>query len=116
MIISTAVGDQNLGDLALSFKPPKWVRNIVSKVTNSGTVKVSVPTDAGPVEVNRDSVQRAIEALKNARIAVNAGGAPPAPGPIAQAQDFVSSQVPGGWLTVGAVALLGVFMLSRRGR
>lgn len=118
MIISTAPEAQGLNGLGLSLKPPKWLRNTVNAVVNSGAVKVTVPTASGPVEVNRDSVQAAADALRNARVQINAGGGPKPTGTVDQVQDFVQANVPGGWLTVlgGGLALVLLFqaMGSRR--
>ena len=114
MIIWTTPDALGLGSLDLSLKPPKWLRTIASTVASSGAVKVTVPTASGPIEVNRDTLNAAIEALKNTRVAVNAGGGPRTQPPMEQVQDFVQSRVPGGWFTVLGVGLAGVVFLATR--
>lgn len=110
MMISTEQSSTGLDGLGFSLKPPKWLRNAVSTVVNSGVAKVTVPTASGPVEVNKDSIQAAADLLRNAKLTVNPGAKPSTPAD--QAQDFVQSNIPGGWLTIMGVGLVGVVLLT----
>jgi hypothetical protein len=104
-----------LGELGLSLKPPKWLRNAAKVVTGS-KVNVSVPTGAGPVNVDVTKpglVQSIAEKLRNAKVTITTGS--PNPDQPGGMTEYVEQKLPGGWLTVGAgaVALLLVMNLAR---
>jgi hypothetical protein len=86
--------------LGLSLKPPAWLRTAVSEIV-SGT-KVAVPSVTIPLP---------------------GGGSitTPSTKPTVQQQaELVVANVPGGWLTIAAVAVGAIFilprLLGRRGR
>jgi S1-C subfamily serine protease len=103
----------------LGFTMPSWLTSIVGKVVKGTTV--TIPTPAGNVVVDLNdpnSVAAAYKMLTGAKISTNLGPKPASP--ISQFNTAVESNVPGGWLTVAAVAGLAVFvlpkLLGRRGR
>lgn len=105
---------ENLQGLGFSLKPPAWLRSLGSKVVSAikSNVRVSVPTPAGTITVDPndpDSLRRAQEILRGARVEVGA----PAPSPAQQAASMVES-IPGGWLTVAAIGT-GLMWLATRG-
>jgi len=100
--------------LGFSLKPPKWLRNAVKSVLPGVSVQASVPTPAGPVVVDSadpDSGRRVLDALKNTRVTVGRRQ----PSVVDEISQQVQDSVPGGWLTIGAVALGGIVLLTRRG-
>lgn len=107
--------DGAVGELALSLKPPKWLRNIGATVARAVGVSATVPTPAGPVTVDtRDP--GTFQDLRNAvaRTSVTVGPREtPSPG------DLIQQQLPGGYFTVGLGLLaLGALALAatRKGR
>jgi hypothetical protein len=107
-----------LNGLGLSLKPPDWLTKIVGAVIKSTTV--TVPTPAGNVIVDLSdpaSIAAAQKILTGTKVSTTVGTKPTTP--MAQVNAAVES-VPGGWLTVAAVAagafLLLTRMMGRRGR
>ena len=100
--------------LGLSLKPPKWLRTLVKSALPGVSVQASVPTPAGPVVVDSadpDSGRRLLDALKNTRVTVRRRQ----PSVVDEISQQVQDSVPGGWLTIGAVALGGIMLFTRRG-
>jgi hypothetical protein len=103
----------------LGFSLPSWMTSIVGKVVKGTTV--TIPTPAGNVTVDLNdpnSVAAAYKMLTGAKISTNLGPKPA--NPVDRFNTAVESNVPGGWLTVAAVAGLAVLVLpklmGRRGR
>lgn len=107
---------EGVGELALSLKPPKWLRNSVGSLLKGNKVSATVATPAGPVVVDasKESVQRVQDLITNAvrNTTITVGPREAAATPVDQARDFVETKVPGGWLTVGAGAL-ALFAIAR---
>ena len=108
--------------------------NFLTDIWNSATKNVSInatiPTPLGPVNFNpldragttaqANAVANAVRnAVRNAHVSVNASASAsraPAPSdPVAQVHDFVSTNIPGGWLTVVAGLVGGYLLLKRKG-
>lgn len=98
-----------LGGLGISLKPPSWLRNLVGSVVRGSTVTVQTP--AGPQTFDLGNPSD-VAALKNiaAKVKVNVGGNRPA-GPAENVINTVEN-IPGGWLTIAAVAA-GIIFLPR---
>lgn len=108
---------QGVGELALSLKPPKWLRNTVSSLVKGNKVSATVATPAGPlvVDASKDTVQRVQDLITNAvrNTTITVGPRETAAAtPVDQAREFVETKIPGGWLTVGAGAL-ALFAITR---
>jgi hypothetical protein len=86
--------------LGLSLKPPAWLRKIVSE-TVKGT-KVSVPPITVPLPGGGSATIH------------------PTPPTLQQQAEQAVENVPGGWLTIAAIAAGAIFilprLLGRRGR
>jgi len=112
-----------VGELAISFKPPKVIRNAISSLLKGNKVTATVATPAGPLVIDSskgDTVQRVQDlitnAVRNTTIAV--GPRETAPTPVDQAREFVETKIPGGWLSVAGGTLLLVAlarMATKRG-
>jgi len=84
----------DLSGLGFSLKPPAWLRDAWGKIV--GETKVSVPS------VN---------------IPLPGGGmitTPSTQPTVAERAGLVAANVPGGWVTIAAVGLLGAFLLLKR--
>lgn len=98
--------------LGFSLKPPSWLRNIVGAVVKGTTA--TVPTPAGPVVVdlgNPQSVAAAKAAVMGTKFSTTVGNKPA--GPAEQFNAAVQENVPGGWLTIAALAAGALFILPK---
>lgn len=111
MIVANNTQQQGLGELGFSLKPPKFIRDLVKTVVGGSGVKVTVPTPAGPIEVNRDTVQRAVDQASRATVTV---GPREEIRPVSAAS-FVENKVPGGYAGLAIAGLLALLLLRRRG-
>lgn len=109
--------EPNDSGLGFSLKPPAWLRNIAGAVIRGTTA--TVPTPAGPVVVdlgNPQSVAAAKAAITGTKFSTTMGPKPASPAE--QINASVQENVPGGWLTIAALVVGGVFILPKlmRGR
>lgn len=111
-----------LGKFSLlrALTPPKAVRSLVTSAIQAVGVKATIPTPAGPITVDsRDpnALKNAAAAIKDAiskgTVTVGARQPQDQPSPADQARGYVENNIPGGWLTVGAAAAGGLFLLSQ---
>lgn len=116
MIVPMPRAGEGLDGLDFSLKPPKWLRNAVSSVTNAIGIRAEVPTPAGPIAVDtrdpqatRDSVEAVADRLRRTTVTIG-----PREQPTRQPMSEIVEQIPGGWLTIGFGAAALLFLLSRR--
>ena len=98
--------------MGFSFALPSWLKNIAVKAVQGTTV--SVPTPAGPVNVdlgNPQSVAAAKAALTGTKISTTVGQRPTTP--LETVNQAVTTGVPGGWLTIAGAAVLAIIILPR---
>jgi hypothetical protein len=92
-----AVPSSDLSGLGFSLKPPAWLRNIFTgstitasnKGVNVVTQPINVPLPGGGAVTSQTPVQQAAAAVEN---------------------------IPGGWITIAGLGVLGVLLLVRAGR
>jgi len=106
---------QRLGfSLPRILTPPKGVRDLLKGVAGAvfqGTM-VTIPTPIGPQTFNLGDpaqVAQIMAMLRGTRVSV----ATPRPGTGGGINQAVQQNVPGGWATIGLVALAGFFLLGR---
>lgn len=104
---------QELGAFSLKrmFTPPKWARQIAGAIFRGTTV--TVPTPAGPQTFDLgdpDSLRALQDMVRRAKIRVQTPR--PSIGPV----EYVTENVPGGWLTIAALGLGAVLLFSMMGR
>lgn len=101
------------GNLGLSLKPPKWLRDLGARVLSETTVSVPTPTGI-PVTVdlgNPAELAAIRNALLGARVHVGRSSQPT----FTERAEEVASGIPWGAVAIGAGALLLLFKM-RRGR
>ena len=101
--------------MGFSLKPPSWLVDEAKKLIGSafrGT-QVTIQTPAGP-QVFDISTPGGIAALQAMIASAKIGKPTPTPSPVQQANDFVQSRIPGGWLTIAGGALVLFLLLKRR--
>jgi hypothetical protein len=105
---------QYLTGLGFSLKPPAWLRNFAGAVIKGTTI--SVPTPSGiPIVVDGsdpNAYQKILAMFRGTTVSTQAGTPSPS---IPQRAAQAIQNIPGGWLTVGALAL-GAIMLSKNRR
>jgi hypothetical protein len=84
----------DLSGLGFSLMPPRWIRNAVTEVVK-GT-KVNVPSVNIP--------------LPGGGMITTPSTKPSLP----QQAELLAANIPGGWLTIAGVGLLGVLLLLKR--
>lgn len=75
-----------MSGLGFSLKPPDWLRNIIAPAVKGAKVTVTVP-------------------------GITVSNQPPTP--VQQATQAVEQNVPGGWITIAALAAVAVFVLPK---
>ncbi len=104
--------EPNLSGLGFSLKPPAWLRNLAGAVVKGTTA--TIPTPAGPVVVdlgNPQSVAAAKAAITGTKFSTTMGNKPTSPAE--QLNASIQENVPGGWLTIAALVIGGVFVLPK---
>lgn len=100
-----------LSGLGFSLKPPSWITNAlkVGAAAVIGATRVTVQTPVGPQVLDAGQVKKILTTAK-----IDTSGAATKPTNPAEAVSNVVENIPGGWLTIGGLAIGIGLLLARR--